>query len=203
MAKKQEKKTESKKTSDKKPASKKKNDKTENKSKGGSFLDSLRPTTAQLENTRGTDKTKVETNPGLTAGTKKVVAGGIVAVVISALAWVGLSKLPDSSEEAAVNQAAPAAVVIEQQPIRALNEAAATSILPQPLAPPKDRLAETTKKPSELTRPGKTSSKKSLQLASKNKSKESVKKSVAATKKQKAVKQDKKAKKTLAAKSID
>jgi hypothetical protein len=129
------------------------------------------------------------------------VAGGIVTVAITALALVGLN-MSGGSYEAPVTTTAPA-VVVEQQPIRASNEAAAASILPQPLAPQKDRLAERAKKPSELTKPGKTSSKKSIHLASKSKSKENLRKSVAATKKQKAVKPDKKTKKTLAAKSLD
>jgi len=187
---------------DKVTESKKTNDKTEKGTKGSSFIDQLRPTTGKPENTRGTGKTKVEQNPGLTDKTKKAVAGGIVAVAIGALALVGLN-MSGSSDEASVPTAAPAAAVVEQQPARATSEAAAASMLPQPLAPQKARLAEPAKKPNELAKPGKASTKKSAQLASKAKSKESVKKSVAATKKQKAVKQDKKSKKTLAAKSID
>jgi hypothetical protein len=183
-------------------ATESKNDKAP-KSKAESFLDNLRPTTTgKPENTRGTGSSKIEKSKtsGLNDKTKKVIAGGIVAVALGALTLVGLN-MTGPADDAAV-QSAPAAAVTQQQPARAASEAAAASMLPQPLAPQKARLAEPTKKQSELAKPSKTSktSKKSGKLASKTKSKDSVKKSVASSKKQKATK---KSKKTLAAKSID
>ncbi|MDQ3231622.1 MAG: hypothetical protein M3Q07_07360 [Pseudobdellovibrionaceae bacterium] len=187
MGKKKEKATESKKTSDK----------TEKETTGGSFLDNLRPTTGKPENTRGTGKTSVTNTPTPTMNdkTKKVVAGGILAVAIGALALVGFN-MTSSSEQAQVENPAPAMVM--EQPARAASEAAAASMLPQPLAPQKARLAEPSKPAQELAKPSKTATKKSGKLATKAKTKDSVKKSVASTKKQKAAK---KSKKTLAAKS--
>lgn len=171
MGKKKEKGTESKKHKDK-----------ADKTKGGSFLDNLRPSTSKPENTRGTGN-KVNDQADVAAKTRIVVAGGIVAVAIGALALVGLN-MSGRSGDSQVN--APAAVT--QQSARATSEAAAANLLPKPLAPQKTSLAETSK-----------SANKSGKLTSKAKNK----KSVAASKKQKAVKQTKKSKKTLAAKSMD
>jgi hypothetical protein len=173
------------------------------KSKAESFLDNLRPTTTadKSEHTRG-NKTKTENkSPALNDKTKKIAAGGIVAVALGALTLVGLN-WSGSSDNAVVNPSAPAAVS-QQQPARAASEAAAASMLPQPLAPQKARLAEPTKKQSEVAKPSKTSSKKSGKLATKTKAKDKdkVKKTAATPKKQKATK--KSSKKTLAAKSID
>jgi hypothetical protein len=183
-------------------ATESKNQKAE-KSKAESFLDNLRPTTGKSEHTRGTSNTKIETNkPAMTDKTKKAVAGGIVAVALSALTFVGLTTTSTHApDDPVVQQKAPAAVAVEQQPARAASEAAAASMLPQPLAPQKTRLAEPSKTSSEVAKPSKTSSKKSAKLATKAKSKETVKKSVASAKKQKAT--VKKSKKTLAAKTID
>jgi hypothetical protein len=172
------------------------------KSKAESFLDNLRPTTTagKSEHTRG-NKTKSDNKvPALNGKTKKVVAGGIVAVALGALTLVGLNR-SSSSEDAVVKTSAPTAAVSEKPSARATSEAAAASMLPQPLAPKKARLAEPTKKQSEVAKPSKTSAKKSGKLASKTKAKDKVKKSVAKTKKPKATK--KSSKKTLAAKSID
>lgn len=179
-----------------------KTEKTE-KPKAESFLDNLRPTTGKSEHTRGTGNTKIETNkPALNDKTKKAVAGGIVAVALGALSLVGLNMTSTHApDDPVVQQAAPAAALTQQQAPRAASEAAAAAMLPQPLAPQKARLAEPSKTSTEVAKPSKTSTKKSAKLATKAKSKETVKKSVASTKKQKAT--VKKSKKTLAAKTID
>jgi hypothetical protein len=180
-------------------ATESKTDKTE-KSKAESFLDNLRPTTGKPENTRGTGNTKVENNkPAMNDKTKKAVAGGIVAVALGALTLAGLN-FSRSADDAVVQAPAPVAAVTQEAPARAASEAAAASMLPQPLAPQKARLAEPSKTHNEVAKPSKTTTKKSGKLASKTKGKETVKKSVASSKKQKATK---KSKKTLAAKSID
>jgi hypothetical protein len=175
-------------------------DKTE-KSKAESFLDNLRPTTGKSEHTRGTGNTKVESKKTvLNDKTRKAVAGGIVAAALGALTLAGLNFAPRAADDAVVQPAAPAAALTQEAPARAASEAAAASMLPQPLAPQKTRLAAPTKSSTEVAKPSKTSTKKSGKLASKTKGKETVKKSVASSKKQKATK---KSKKTLAAKSID
>jgi hypothetical protein len=172
------------------------------KSKARSFLDSLRPTTGKSEHTRGTGNTKIESyKPALNEKTKKAIAGGIVAVALGALTLIGLTRTSTrASDDSVAQQTAPAAVAT-QKPVRAAREAAAASMLPQPLAPQKARLAEPSKTSTEVAKPSKTSTKKSAKLATKAKSKETVKKSVASAKKQKAT--AKKSKKTLAAKTID
>jgi hypothetical protein len=187
MSKKKDKTTESKKNNDTKP-------------KGESFLDNLRPTAImeKAETLRGSGSSKVDNKAAKNDKTKKIAAGGIVAAALGALVLAGLN-FSSSSEDTAVTKDAPAAVV-SKQPARAASEAAAASMLPQPLAPQKARLAEPTKKSTEVAKPSKTSTNKKDKLAKKTKGKDSVKKSVAKTKKQKATK---KSKKTLAAKSID
>ncbi len=170
------------------------------KSKAESFLDYLRPTTGKSENTRGSGNTKVESHkPVLNDKTKKIAAGGIALVALGALTLAGLN-FSNRSDDAVVQT--PVAAVEKQEPARVASEAAAASMLPQPLAPQKARLAEPSKAQTELAKPSKTTSKKSGKLASATKGKETVKKSVASSKKQKAT-TNKKAKKTLAAKSID
>ncbi len=170
------------------------------KSKVESFLDYLRSTTGKSENTRGSGNTKVESHKfALNGKTKKIAAGGIIAAAVGALTLAGLN-FTNRSDDAAVQT--PVAEVTKNEPARVANDAAAAKMLPQPLAPQKARLAEPSKTQKELAKPSKTSSKKSGKLASASKGKETVKKSVASSKKQKAT-TNKKAKKTLAAKSID
>ncbi|WP_141733576.1 hypothetical protein [Oligoflexus tunisiensis] len=169
--------------------------KPDTKSKGESFLDNLRPTAimGKAETLRGSGSSKIDSKAAKNDKAKKIAAGGIVAAAIGALVLAGLN-FPSSSNDSAVTKDTPAAVTT-----RAASEAAAASMLPQPLAPNKARLAEPTKKGNEIAKPGKTSAKKKGKLAKKSKGKD-VKKSVAKSKKQKA---SKKSKKTLAAKSID
>jgi hypothetical protein len=157
------------------------------KPKAESFLDYLRPTTGKSEHTRGIGNTKME-KLAMKYKTKKAVAGGIVTVILGALALVGLNMTSTRAPHV-------------QQTARATKESKAPSMLPQFFAPQKARLAEHSNTSTELAKPGKTSTKKSAKLASKSKSKETVKKSVASAKKHKAT--VKKSKKTLAAKSID
>src|SRR6478735_8487119 len=116
MVKKKEKATESKKPND-------------SASKGGQTTDKpvSRGTGHTNTNLPGTKVNKVEDHKN------KMIAGGIIAVAIGALALVSLST-PSSTAQ----KAPAAASVAEQQPAHA----AAASILPQALAPQKTQLAE-------------------------------------------------------------
>jgi|GEM_PF-6699803 len=138
-----------------------------------------------------TKKTLPTINP------KKAMLGGILALALSALSYAGMNMQSESPtiEGPKSEYVAP----------RAASEAAPALIIPQPLAPEKKQLAE----PKPLTREkavtvgSKDSHKKAAKLTTKAKSKDTVKKVAVNKPKQKAVKQDKKAKKTLAAKTMD
>ncbi len=128
---------------------------------------------------------------------KKAVMGGIVALALGVLGFAGMNTQSNSPaiQSPKLEDAAP----------RAASEAAATPIVPQPLAPHKMQLAEPKPeaKSKAVTAFSKDKEKKAVKLTSKAKAKELGKKVAVNKSKQKAVKQDKKVKKTLAAKTMD